>query len=324
MGYDANIYIPKGNTKKEVEEQLILLGYEKIYSSTFYRGNTKNDFQHETGVYAFLKEINDDKNKFSIWIRTQIFANSYDLEFQNRTLKHFKKYFNTYFISDNGKNRYFVYDKSLFLTSPENGCYLAILNLHNKFVSLMYTIKKYPEDNEGELILLENGIPSPSVLNANVYLSFLCSLVEQYFKETYVVLLTYSKRKEEILKNGNKLSYYDLCDISDGKLTVERAFANGLSFQNMYKICYNYKNLDKTLDLNSILKKPYKRRKESLFDSINRILEQRHSMIHRIEYDLDYNSANLINDIENVKEIIRRTYKYICEKNNWKEQEVMI
>lgn len=313
MGYDATIYISKGN-KQDIQEHFLMLNYLK-YGDSFYLGNT-NEYLYEAGVSARVEENNDLVYKLRIHLRSQIWANSYDIEAMNKTLRYFRKWFNAYFISDAGKNKYFKKELEK-ISSLENGCYLAVSNLQNEFANLKMCIERFPVNDESSRILLNYGTPTPSIINANVYLSLLCSIIENYYKETYLVLLKYSKNKESILKTGSKLSAYDLSEISKGVLTVEQAFTNTLSFQNIYKICHNFNVLDKKLDISSALKKPYKKYKENLFDAAHRILEHRHRMIHRLDYDISYNSELIKKDIERVEEIIFRSYKYICQVYNW-------
>ena len=313
MGYDATVYIPKGD-KHDIQEHLQMLNYLK-HGDSFYLGNL-GEYLYESGISAWIEENNDSVYKFRMHLRCQIWANSYDIESMNKTLRYFRKWFSAYFISDVGKNKYFKKELEQ-ISSVENGCYLAVSHLHNEFANLKMCIERFPADDESSQILLDCGMPTPSIINANVYLSLLCSILEDYYKETYLVLLKYSKNKESILKTGNKISAYDLSEISKGLLTVEQAFTNTLSFQNIYKICHNFNILDKNLDISSALKKPYKKYKENLFDAAHRILEHRHGMIHRLDYDISYNSKLIKKDIERVEEIILRSYKYICQVYNW-------
>lgn len=57
-------------------------------------------------------------------------------------------------------------------------------------------MSKYPDDVEAEKSIVEFGFPTPSSFNTNVYLSYLCSLIEEFFRATYIALLKYSDRKD--------------------------------------------------------------------------------------------------------------------------------
>lgn len=44
------------------------------------------------------------------------------------------------------------------------------------------------------------------------------------------------------------------------------------------------------LDVSKPLKEPYHKRKENLYEQMDRILKRRHGMIHRMEIDRDYST----------------------------------
>ena len=76
-------------------------------------------------------------------------------------------------------------------------------------------------------------------------------------------------------------------------------------------------HIDKDIDIAGVLKKPYRRRKESLYDSVDRILNQRHNLIHRNEMSLDYLSENVNTDLENIRAAIQRIYDRLLDRYGW-------
>jgi hypothetical protein len=317
LGRDAYVHISKKYSKKTIEELLILMGYEK-YMHVFFKEDDR-DYKYLSGIKVWQCDEND---KEYIWrVRTQMFATSYDIFEQNNTIRNLKKYCNAWFVSDMGTNRYF--NEIPLVKGAESGCYLALQKLDNNFKLLGYSLSKYPEDQESEKSMLEiSGFPTPSIFNANVYSSFLCSLIEDYFKSTYIALLKYSDKKEKIL--NIKFSPFDMKDISDGNKTVEEVYAGMLSFQNIQKIIFNFHSLDSNLDIGVPLKKPNNRRKRCLYLQVNDILERRHGMIHRMDFDYSYNTIMLSNDIKDIKVALKRVYSYICQQYGWKEKEIFI
>jgi hypothetical protein len=250
-----------------------------------------------------------------------MYASAYDIFEQNNTIRNLRKYCNAWFVSDMGTNRYF--DEMPLVKGAESGCYFALQKLENNFSLLCHSLSKYPVDNEAEKSIMEiGGFPTPSIFNANVYSSFLCSLIEEYFKSTFIALLKYSDKKDKIL--NAKFSPFDMKEISEGKKTVEEVYAGTLSFQNLEKIVSNFRNLDNKLDIGIPLKKPYHRRKRSLYLQLIDILERRHGVIHRMDIDFTYNSISLSNDIKDVKTALKRVYSYICQHYSWLEEEVSI
>jgi hypothetical protein len=317
LGRDAYVHINKKYTKESIEKLLILMGYKK-YGQVFFSGDDK-DYKYLSGIKVWQCDENDEE--YILRVRTQAFASSYDIFEQNNTIRNLKKYCCAWFVSDMGQNRYF--DEVPLVKGAESGCYFALQKLDNNFSLLRHSLSKYPDDEEGEKCMMEMGdIPTTSIFNANVYSSFLCSLIEEYFKATYITLLRYSDRKEKIL--NVKFSPFDMKDISEGSKTVEEVYASTLSFQNIQKIVLNFSGLDSKLDIGIPLKKPYHRRKKSLYLQINEILERRHGMIHRMDFDFAYNSVMLSKDIEDVKIALKRVYSYICQRYGWEEEDVTI
>lgn len=319
MGRDAFVHIDKKKySKSNVAELLALMGYKK-YGDVFYLGNDE-EYKYLSGIKVWL--VKEEDTEWVYRVRTQGFATGYDIHEQNSTIRKLKKYCSAWFVSDMGKNRYF--EEERLVKGAESGCYFAIQKLDNNFESLMYSLRKYPEDGEGEKLMREfTSAPTPNTFNANVYSSFLCSLIEEYFRATYIALLKYSERKEKVIKTI-KISSYDLEEISNRTKSIEEACASTLSFQNIHKIVQHFSLLDSKLDLGTPLKRPYHRRKETFYQQIDNILERRHGMIHHMEFDCAYNTEKLLKDIADVKIAFRRVYEYICQRYGWKPEDVLL
>lgn len=318
MGNDAFVHIAKKRYSKKVIETLLQMMDYKKYGDVFYCGND-TEYKYFSGVR--LWQCDENENEVVYRIRTQAFASGYDIKKQNDTIRYLKKCCQANFESDIGKNRYF--EEGRLVKGAESGCYFAIQNLDNHFSLLCHSLSKYPNDVEAEINMRElGGFPTPSSFNANVYLSYLCSLIEEFFRATYIALLKYSDKKEKIL--NMKFSPYDMVDISEGMKTVEEVYARILSFQNIKKITSNFKILNSKLDISKPLKVPYYKRKETLYEQMDKILERRHGMIHRMEIDVNYSTQELEKDIKDVKVALKRVYLYICKQYNWKPEEIII
>ena len=61
-----------------------------------------------------------------------------------------------------------------------------------------------------------------------------------------------------------------------------------------------------------------------MYEQIDKILERRHGMIHRMEIDINYSTQELEKDIEDVKVALKRVYLYVCEQYNWEPEKVII
>jgi hypothetical protein len=105
--------------------------------------------------------------------------------------------------------------------------------------------------------------------------------------------------------------------ISNGETSIEEGIARTMSFQNMDKVIAYFKQLDKGLDFAYVLKKPYRRRKESLYQSMVTFFEQRHRLVHRNELRSDYSNEKLSKDINNAKVVAKRSYSVFIRNFGW-------
>ena len=243
MGHDTSNVLPKEIKEKEVIEFLKLLGY-------YGRGNIfafykDEDYKYFEGVTLFIGR-EDDKDRNSnliIETHTSIWCSDYDLDFQNYTVKQLKKRFGGYFYTDNGKGRYLEVSEPKSL-GAQNGCYFAFFNLHNQFTQAKHFLSKI-EESDADRFIRENTVDGNFVsLATNITTTYIVSIIENYFRETYVALLKYSDKKDRIFKNS-KIHPDDMLDISNGEATIEKAIAYSKPFQNIHRIHSNFKEIDK-------------------------------------------------------------------------------
>ena len=145
---------------------------------------------------------------------------------------------------------------------------------------------------------------------------FLVSVIEDYFKWTYVALLQYSPKKTSVLKNA-RFSDDDWEAMSNKLLSAEETAARWMSFQDLQKISKHFKQLDRDLDIMGILKKPYRRRKESLYDGLQRIIEHRHLLIHRGTIFPPYLLEDIQKDLDIVEAAVKRVYDALLTRYRW-------
>ncbi|MEP9371171.1 hypothetical protein [Mesorhizobium sp. KR1-2] len=158
---------------------------------------------------------------------------------------------------------------------------------------------------------------NPDVFVANVMVTYLVSAMEDYFKSTYIALLTYSERKATILK-GIRLSGEQLAQISEGKLGVEEAAAEALSFQRLAAVGRNFHELDASLGILSPLKRPYRRQKIRLLESLEELVTQRHCLIHGMQMDIWTDHTALRRHIDDLAVGMKRVYQHVAKHYGWK------
>jgi hypothetical protein len=130
------------------------------------------------------------------------------------------------------------------------------------------------------------------VFISNVLITYLASAMEDYFKSSYIALLTYADRKPNILK-GVRLSGEQLAQISAATLTVEEAVAEVLPFQRLAAVGRHFAEVDQTLDILAPLKRPYRRRKVNLLDRLENLVTRRDALIHGMHIDIELDRGRL-------------------------------
>lgn len=323
MGCDCTNYFPKGTRAKDVESFLYLLGYQKGEKGPFsgmigtpYSFYRDEDYKYITGIYSELYE--DKKKRLAFWTRTTIWRSKFDSDFHNYTIKQLKSRFGGYFESDYGRNRYFKYDGPI-REKAEAGVYRAfgLFSSNIKKVKHFITFAKLLDEESHKI----QGVDfmdshNPRIVAANLLVPFVIATVEDFFRSTFIALLRYSKVREKIIQNA-RLQGPELAAIDQGVLTVPEAVAKWMSFQDVNKISAAFKELDVKLDIHGILKRPYGRRKETFWALLERLIAQRHSLIHRAELDPSYRPDNLKRDIDLVAKAMWRVYQATISHNGW-------
>src|SRR5271169_4114937 len=106
MGCDCTTFFPKGTKSSDVEEFLLLLGFQRgkrgPFSGTMgspYYYYKDDNYRHITGLYAELYLDKDDPAQLLLWTRTTIWRSKFDSDFHNQAIKQLKKRFCGYFVS---------------------------------------------------------------------------------------------------------------------------------------------------------------------------------------------------------------------------------
>jgi len=233
-----------------------------------------------------------------------------------------KDYFGGYFVTDEGKNR-ILKPKNAPVTKEHSGCYLAFqrfkLNIGKAKIYLQN--RSFIQDYSATgLSFLDNL--NPKILSNNLLLPYLVSVLEDYFKSTYIVLLKYSNNKEKILKDNNRISTKNLIRIANNQVSLEEAISENISFQNIELVSKHFQKLDTNIDLKGILSKPFRNRKTKLFESLNELVQLRHKFIHKSEMSLEFNETKLKKAINDIEVSIDRFYKLLCELYKWNNENI--
>ena len=324
MSYSSeNIFAP-GARIQDVREFALLLGYAKsgVMKSEEY-GQIEEywwfdatDYRSWSGVELSIHR--DDKKRVVVSTRTTASRSYFDLNHQNNTISRFRKQFGGKFTTDEGRGKY-LKPESGPPSAPASGCYLAFDRFgHNLIRAKIYhDAREFPSHPPRKWKGIEFfQYLDPRTLANNTLVPFLVATIEDYFKSTFIALLRYSARKEAFLK-GIRLQGEQLLAISDGKATVEEQIALTLSFQRLSAICRHFEALDAKLDIASALRKPYHRRSQSLFESLESLILSRHDFIHRATLDPTMTDERIDGLIYDLDAAMTRVYQRITEHYDW-------
>jgi hypothetical protein len=157
---------------------------------------------------------------------------------------------------------------------------------------------------------------NPRVLANNTLVPFLVAASEDYFKSTWIAITRYSTHKEAILKNY-RLQGSQLLAVANGLRSIEEQIAETLSFQRLSSVCANFKQIDAKLDIYGALRKPYRRRTVSLFESIERMVKSRHDVIHRAILDETLTDERIHELIYDLEAAMERVYRCVTDHYGW-------
>ncbi|MDH5216703.1 MAG: HEPN domain-containing protein [Gammaproteobacteria bacterium] len=307
MSYTSESVLSKDTRLNQVREVINLLGYQKVDDGLKVPNRTDcmmwvEDVDYKSWVGVEL-DIYRENGQITVSTRSRAGRSYWDLTHQNKTLKLLKDMFGGHFETDAGRNRYWR-PEGKPPSHMSSGCFLARWRFNNALIKpRLYLMQRgldqqnaRPQPSGLEILDQMN----PRLFSNNLLLPYLIAIWEEYFKSTFVALMKYSEHRESALKRA-KLSQSQLEAIASGYQGVEQAFSESLSFQRPSNVGNNFKLIDPKLDIAAALRKPYRRRKISLYESIEKVVELRNNFVHAGEMDTgmtDKAIEKVINDIE--------------------------
>jgi hypothetical protein len=143
-------------------------------------------------------------------------------------------------------------------------------------------------------------------------LPYIIAVWEEYFRATFVAALKYSDQRKGILKNA-RLTHAHIDQIATGLLSTEQAVASTLSFQRPFVISENFRQLAPKIDIAGALRKPYRRRRVSLYDSIEALVESRNVFVHAGQMNLALYDKQLKSTLDDMTAAVDRSYEHIAK-----------
>lgn len=323
MRYESENFLEPKTRIEDVREFIELLGYVKsgiLKSGEYgqfeeYWFFDEKDFRSWSGVSL---SIHKDSKQIIVSTLTPIVRSYYDLVHQNHTISSLRKRFGGHFTTDEGRGRY-LRPTSGPPSAPASGCHLAYERFGSNLIKAVVYLDarafpKHPPRGRGDpLVVL--GM-DPRTLSNNLLIPFLVAALEEYFKSSFIALLRYSSRKDVFLK-GIRLQGDQLLPLAEGKATLEEQIVQTLPFQRISAVCRHFESLDPKLDLSGILRRPYRRRRQSLFELLETTVVARHNFIHRAQLDTSLTDKRLYDLVDAIEAAITRVYRRITDHYRW-------
>jgi hypothetical protein len=324
MSYTSESTCGQNATLSSVRDLVALLGYRKVADGLSipnrkgsYMWFETRDYKSHVGVELSIYQ--EPGSAVTVSTRSRVGRSYWDLIQQNRTIKILRNLLGGSFSTDAGDSRYW-HPEGPPLTPVGSGCYLARWRFNNALIK-----PKLYLDQRG--LNQENAKPvrtgldlvdelNPRLFSNNLVLPYLVAIWEEYFKSSFVAIMRYSVHRSSALKKA-RLSDSQLEVIASEHGTVEEAVAEAMSFQHPSNIAANFKLIDPKLDLATELRRRYRNRKQSLFDSIGAYVTKRHELVHTGSIDLDFSDTCVKTALENFEVSVERCYKAFGRANNF-------
>ena len=208
MSHEAVCSLPTSAQPTAVFSCLSELGFTRVTATPFWNGERclrsfswfeHIDYKSHRGIYI---EVARRDQALQMYLRSNISASYWDLLKLNKTIRALRRRFACGFRSDHGANRYFPLPDE---QSPsESGCSLAFERFEASVsrAELYLSNRRFPDQFRAFPFADLLATYSPWILSNNLLLPFLVSVLEDYFKSTFVALLKYSARKESVFKSA--------------------------------------------------------------------------------------------------------------------------
>ena len=320
MSYQSTSVLRASATASQVQEVIALLGFKRVSDGlkvpnrvAGYMWFESEDYKSWSGVE--LDVYKTAKGPVKVTTRSTVSRSYWDLIHQNKTLKMLRDLFGGHFETDAGKNRYWRPTEPA--PSPiSSGCYLARWRMHNNLGRVrIYLMCRKLEGNIARETA--SGIDfldamNPRILSNNLLVPYMIAVWEEFFRASFAACLRYSKQRESALKRA-KLSHSDLEKLAIRSVEVERAVAEFFSFQRPSAIVEAFKLLDPKVDIAAALRRPYRGRKISLYESIETLVEGRNALVHRGDLNLELFDKQLEATMSDLTVAANRAYDYIAK-----------
>lgn len=301
MSIELVLY-PKKATKEKLRSLLISLGCFKTghlwpwpEGSIHYAWYEDTDFQSTDGVETTVFPLDEDRRRqfkaapWALHTRTRASASSFDRAKQNEIIRAARRAFGGTFTNDwYGTNHYTPTEHDP-RTPAGRGIAAAYAFAEQQIKSVQFALPKPLSDPPAGAPDAVLARYDPTRVLYNALVPFAVAILEYFFSQTFKVLLRYDQRAQAKLREQQRrVDVADLLAVAAQERRVEDVVASWYSFQSIASIHAAYKDWF-NIDLRRLLRRRRKigRQIRFLDDQLERIIQLRHGVVHRLELDLD-------------------------------------
>lgn len=316
MSYCSENKLPLATPKSRLFEVLELLGFQRIQDSAKIEGKMasfvwsgSDEWISYVGIELYVYKLSDC---ISVQTRTRSGRSFWDLKQQNKTISLLKSLFGGTFITDEGEGRY-LHNEDPEPSKIASSLYVDRWRFHNAMIKVQIYLNS--RNMTGDIAKeAPTGLEwldelNPRILSNNILLPYMIGCWESYFRNSFIsILKNVDSVSPTAVKKCNP-STAEYMKVIHGETTLECVLADNLSFQRPSIIAQNFKALDLQIDIATWLKKPYHRRKKSLYDSITEIVEKRDSIVHMAMTDTSIFDKQICGIAADLNEAVDRCYR---------------
>ena len=316
MSYCSENRLPLTTPIKRLFEVIELLGFQKVRDPLKIEG--------QIGAFIWVGNNNDityvglelyvykEDEYISVQTRTRAGRSYWDLRQQNKTISLLRSLFGGSFTTDEGTNRYMTFD----VPEPSKmACSLYLDRWRFNNAILKPRIYLNSRNMTGDIAKEgSTGLPwlddiNPRILSNNMLLPYLIGCWESYFRNSFISIVKYANNVSSRALKNCRISTVEYMKVIHGEVALESVLADSLSFQRPNIISENFRALDSRIDIAAWLKKPYHKRKKSLFDSITEVVETRDVIVHTGMTDISIFDKQIQGIIDDLIAAVDRVYR---------------
>ncbi len=282
MSQKLELRILKKINIKTLEKKIKEFWFKKVEKNTFFYFE-KKDFLSLWWIHLDFQLLEDRTiiSTYSSGLRYK-----YDIDIQNGIIRKLKSIYGGHIYNDWSNGTYIKWwDINLLIV--ERACWLSYHKYYELLMrALLIAWNLNSEKSNKDLGYISKMMPENNI--TLLIIPFLVSWFEDFLKTFFIRYFNYSNNYKNKLKwkIDRKLNLEELDNLYNQKISIWDIVSRKFNFQNLSSIIEAYRDYC-DLDFKKIINKRRKLNSGkfyNLYDTLSRIIEIRHKLIHEAEY----------------------------------------